>query len=140
MLGLTSPFASAECHGSRESNARSVALTFQEDFFNRHELAAGWRFLSSDYRQHNPNLPEGREPFIEFFSSYFSEHPEAHASVIRSAVDGDLVYVHVLFRSAPSDRGRAVVNIYRIRGKQIVEHWDVVQPVPAESRNANTMF
>jgi predicted SnoaL-like aldol condensation-catalyzing enzyme len=38
------------------------------------------------------------------------------------------------------DRGMAVIDILRVEGCRVMEHWDVVQPVPAQSANPNTMF
>ena len=31
-------------------------------------------------------------------------------------------------------------DMFRIKDGKIVEHWDVIQPVPEKSANANTMF
>ena len=39
-----------------------------------------------------------------------------------------------------SSRGGAVADIYRLRGGKVVEHWDVLQPIPAESANPHPMF
>ena len=38
------------------------------------------------------------------------------------------------------DRGIAVVDILRVEGCKVVEHWDVVQPVPEKSVNSNGML
>ena len=37
--------------------------------------------------------------------------------------------------------GNAVVDIYRVNDNgKIAEHWDVIQQIPSESANNNTMF
>lgn len=54
--------------------------------------------------------------------------------------DGDLVALHVHSVQVPGTRGRAIVDIFRLEDGKVVEHWDVIQDVPAESVNDNTMF
>jgi predicted SnoaL-like aldol condensation-catalyzing enzyme len=54
--------------------------------------------------------------------------------------EGDLVAVHHHFQAAAGDLGFAVVDFFRVRVGKVVEHWDAIQPVPATSANANTMF
>lgn len=61
-------------------------------------------------------------------------------AIVRSAADGDLVWVHTHAINGAEDRGQAVVDIFRVEAGRIVEHWDVIQSVPAPSANTNTMF
>ena len=61
-------------------------------------------------------------------------------SVDHVLADGNLVAVHYLTKFKPEDRGFMVVDIFRVAHDKIVEHWDVVQPVPAKSANDNGMF
>jgi predicted SnoaL-like aldol condensation-catalyzing enzyme len=50
------------------------------------------------------------------------------------------VAAHVLIQMTPEDRGMAGVEIYRLADGKIVEHWNVLQPVPESAANHNTMF
>jgi len=60
--------------------------------------------------------------------------------VKRIAIDGDLAFVHVRYQSLFGQE-TAGVDIFRFdEAGKILEHWDVLQPVPATSQNSNTMF
>lgn len=65
---------------------------------------------------------------------------QSKAEIVRSAADGDLVWLHVHATNGADDRGEAVIDIFRVKDGKIVEHWDVIQPVPKEAANKNTMF
>ncbi len=49
---------------------------------------------------------------------------------------GDTVALHV----HSQDKGVAIVDVFRIKDGKIVEHWDVIQEIPNETANDNTMF
>ncbi|RVV97314.1 hypothetical protein EKE94_14985 [Mesobaculum littorinae] len=123
---------------AEEANRRLV-VEFYDRFFNAHEIEAA-DVIAEDYIQHNPAVPDGRTPLVSFFTDVFADNPDARAEIVRSAADGDLVWLHVHSTNGPEDRGAAVVDIFRVEDGLIVEHWDVVQPVPEEAANDNTMF
>ncbi len=58
----------------------------------------------------------------------------------RALEDGDLVAVHSRVRLKPGEPGIAIVHIFRFEGDLVAELWDVGQPVPSDSPNANGMF
>ena len=67
----------------------------------------------------------------------FTHAPEASFHLERAIAEDDLVVLHYNLKLSADDPGRAVVDIFRAQDGQIVEHWDVVQPVPAEAANDN---
>ncbi len=125
---------------TREEANRRLVIDFYEAVFVRRDLSAAERYLSEGYIQHNPLVPDGRAAFVAVFTRVFAANPQGSSRIVRSATDGDLVYMHVHSRSSPADRGRAIVDIFRVDGDRIVEHWDVIQAVPETAANTNTMF
>jgi predicted SnoaL-like aldol condensation-catalyzing enzyme len=82
----------------------------------------------------------GRSAAISFLEPFFANNPGVSYSIKRIIADGNLVVVHSFARFSAADRGMAVVDILRVDGCKVVEHWDVVQPVPEHSANPNGMF
>lgn len=130
--------------GSRDLAAeeanRTLVVDFYNRFFNDHDVAGASEIVAPDYRQHNPGVPDGKAPFVEYFSGFFKENPELKAKIVRSATDGDLVWLHVHSTNGADDRGEAVVDVFRVEDGKITEHWDVIQAVPEDAANDNTMF
>ncbi len=124
---------------AEEAN-RALVVQFYEQFFNQHQVAQAAQVVTDDYKQHNPDVPDGKAPFVDYFTGFFKEHPNSRARIVRSATADDLVYLHVHSTNGANDRGQAVMDIFRVKQGKIVEHWDVIQDVSAETANGNTMF
>jgi predicted SnoaL-like aldol condensation-catalyzing enzyme len=98
------------------------------------------KYVGKVYRQHNPNAGDGPEAFINFVKGFVKQYPELHFDFKRFIAEGDLVVVHSHLKVNPSDRGTAVMDIFRVDKGKVVEHWDVLQQIPEKSANKNTMF
>ncbi len=96
--------------------------------------------MGAEYRQHNPGAPDGREAFIGFVSGFAKQFQELHVDIKRLVAEGELVAVHSHMTVSSGDRGNAVMDIFRLKDGKIVEHWDVLQPIPEKPANNNTMF
>ena len=120
---------------------KKIVVDFYEGVFSKHQAQTySDRYISTQYIQHNPYVADGKVPFVNYFTQYFKEHPNAKNTIKRVVAEGDLVVLHVHSTQNAQDRGEAVVDIFRVEQGKIVEHWDVIQSIPAESANRNTMF
>ena len=124
---------------TNEESSRALVVDFYDRFFNHHDVSAA-DVIADAYKQHNPQVPDGKAPFVDYFRGYFEKNPLARNRIVRSAVTDDLVYLHVHATNGDGDRGQAIVDIFRVRDNRIVEHWDVIQDVPDDAANDNTMF
>jgi predicted SnoaL-like aldol condensation-catalyzing enzyme len=122
-----------------ETNKRTVT-EFYEAVVNRRDFAAASRFIGDRYIQHNPLVGDGVEGLCDFIEFLRTEFPEAHNQTLRVFAEDDHVILHVHSVRSPGTRGRAIVEVFRLDGRKIVEHWDVIQEIPATSANGNGMF
>ncbi|PFN51938.1 nuclear transport factor 2 family protein [Bacillus thuringiensis] len=123
----------------KEKNKKMV-VDFYNEVFNKHNIDIIPKYVSEDYKQHNPFVADGRKAFMDFFKEDFVKNPNSSAEIKRVVAEGDTVALHVHSRTNSQDKGVAIVDIFRIKDGKIVEHWDVIQEIPNEAANDNTMF
>ena len=123
-----------------ERNKKNV-IDFYDLAFNKcNPKEAVEKYAGDNYIQHNPMVVSGREGFINYFINLAQKYPGKKTHFVRTIAEGDLVVVHCR-QEWPGDNDYASIDIFRVDGNgKVAEHWDVIQMVPAESANSNTMF
>ena len=113
---------------------------FYDKALNKKDFAAAAQHFGPRYIQHNPGAPDGIEGFRGFVQFIKDKFPNSRSEFKRTFAEGDYVIVHVHAVREPGTRGSAIIDIFRLENGKIVEHWDVVQPIPEKAANNNGMF
>ena len=137
VLLASTPALAAPCTLSPKQIVTDFLTTLQPGTPARQHFE---KWVDPGYIQHNPMVPTGREGAIAFFDGFMKAYPGYSYTLKRAIAEGDLVAVHGLFKMTPDDRGSAVMDIFRVQGCKVMEHWDVVQPIPEKAQNQNGMF
>ena len=119
---------------------RAVIGDFATLFYTQRNVRAAFAMhVAPDYIQHNPGIADGRDAAMVALEPMFAREG-ARFEVKHILVDGNLAAIHLFGRGDPRTAGAAVADIYRLEDGKIVEHWDVLQPMPAASANPHPMF
>lgn len=122
---------------STEANKALVLAGIKGVFIDRDPSAVD-RLFSADYRQHNPQIPNGPAAIKALLGNLSRDFKYEPGLVM---ADGDYVSIHGRY-TGWGPKPMIAVDIFRVANGKIAEHWDVMQEeVPAaQSANGNSMF
>ncbi len=127
-----------------ERNKRTVRAFYDLAFNQSKPREAIERYAGATYIQHNPEVADGKQGFIDYFEAMGKRYgANKRVEFIRWVAEDDLVTVHCrhTFREWHGDVLWAGMDIFRLDAQgKIVEHWDVLQKVPARMAHSNGMF
>ena len=121
------------------TNAKEIVSAYMDEVWVNRKVEAVNKYISADtFIQHNPHLENGLEALAGFLPHLFNNMmPEGTWEVKRIIAEDNLVVVHSLAKPTPTALGMAVVDIFRVEGNKIVEHWDVTTDVPEKTASGN---
>lgn len=119
---------------------KKLVLDFYHQLIGEKDYEAARAYMGAEYRQHAPYATDGHAGIAEWVRKFREGFPQHHYEVKKVVAEGDLVVLHLHGKNGPNPHGESVVDIFRIKDGKVVEHWDVIQPIPETADNANTMF
>jgi predicted SnoaL-like aldol condensation-catalyzing enzyme len=97
-------------------------------------------YVGAEYIQHNPLVGDGKQAFIDYFTEMVAQYPSKEIEFVRAVAEGDLVALHT-HQTWPGNEEYVTMDFFRFdTDGKIIEHWDVIQEVPNETKNGNPMY
>ncbi|MFC4691728.1 ester cyclase [Dokdonia genika] len=116
------------------------AINFYKMAYEGNPKRAVELYVGDEYIQHNPDVANGTQGFIDYFERMQAEYPVKSINFVRAIAEDDLVALHT-HQVWPGNNQYITMDFFRFDNNlKIVEHWDSIQQVPEKSANPNTMY
>ncbi len=119
---------------------KDTAVSFLKMASSGNVREAYSKYVGAGFRHHNPFFEGSAESLMAGMEENARQNPNKVFEVKRVIAEDEFVVIHSHVRQNPTDRGAAVVHIFRFENGKIVELWDLGQPVPEKSLNENSML
>lgn len=121
---------------------KALVAAFIDDVFLGGNVANAAEYITAEpgvYHQHNPLVPDGLEALGAAFVTLAEAGQGFSFSTMHMIVaEGDFVFTMTEGSMGPSPT--AFFDLWRVADGKIVEHWDVIESIPAEMVHGNGKF
>lgn len=113
---------------SQEKNLKPIAIKAQAAFFKDYSAEAVKKYFKTDYIQHNPHVPTGITPVLDFLPVL--KKGNTSYTTHRILQDGDVIIFHNSYHNAEPFGAKEVVafDVWRMENGMVAEHWDNITP------------
>lgn len=119
---------------------KEKAIAFYRMAYKGNPAKAVELYVGEEYIQHNPDVADGTQGFIDYFKRMQREYPDKSIEFVRCIAEDDLVALHT-HQVWPGNDQYITMDFFRFdENGKICEHWDAIQQIPEHSANPNTMF
>ena len=119
---------------------KSNAIAFYKMAYEGNPTKAVELYVGREYIQHNPEVANGPQAFIDYFNRMQKEYPVKSIAFVRIVAEGDLVALHT-HQVWPDNDEYVTMDFFRFsEDGKIVEHWDSIQQIPKTAMNDNKMY
>ncbi len=98
------------------------------------------KYVNVEGKHHNIYFPAGFATLKQAMIDDYEQNPNKTLTVKQALADGDMVAVHSHLEFKQGDPGVAVVHLFRFEEGRIVEMWDCIMPLQADSPNSDGAF
>ncbi|MFB6456966.1 nuclear transport factor 2 family protein [Chitinophaga sp. Hz27] len=122
----------------KTASNKALARNFVQEILIDGKLQFVSRYFREDELiQHNPHMGDGVEEFFRVLTQWREAgQPQIYQKVHQVLGEGN--FVLVLSEGYLHHIHTAFYDLYRIEDDKIVEHWDVVEAIPAPEKRMNT--
>ena len=125
---------------SKPLSLKEKSISFLHNVASGNVREAYQKYIGPDFLHHNPFFSGDSKSLMLAMEENAAENSHKSLEIKLAIQEKDMVTVYSHIKQNPEDLGAAVVHIFRFKDDQIVEMWDVGQPIPKDSPNENGMF
>ena len=139
---IASPTCGLPDPAAKREEAFAVLDAYAAEFWKGNVEEPILRWFSSDYRQHSPVIADGIDGAIAFLQNEYGKGEDQMPKFgpMRTVAEGDYVLRHRLQLDYGAKSWSANIDIFRVTGGKISEHWDLRQDVPEAAKNSNGLW
>jgi uncharacterized protein YndB with AHSA1/START domain/predicted SnoaL-like aldol condensation-catalyzing enzyme len=119
---------------------KHAAARFLQQVASGEVQAAYDSFVAPDFIHHNPYFKGDRQSLLTAMQADNTQSTKKQFQIKQSFAEGQTVIIHAHLQLGPDTPGAVMVYILRFEKAQIVELWDIGQPIEPDSPNQNGMF